>query len=331
MLKRLLAFFSRDSTSRAAADVTEFAAGQSPHVDEDERIQEAFLGLVLGVHSPQDIALNPFELQALKRMRSLVDSELDDAQLVPRLPSVLPRLMSYFRDPDATSKELAELIGRDLISVTEVMRLANSPYYRRSATVKSLEQAIVVLGERGLRQLAANLLIKPLFTGHKGHFSNLAGPLLWSQAEKTAVIHAAMARQAGDDEFMAYLAGLVANLGLLVGCRVLDNAFDGQDIPASREFRQRWQQSARVLVAGIARAWELPEDVRVMLRGLCIDNGLPDKAASQRLYAAERLSELHCLHHYGRCTLPAEQDFAASSLLQQYYPLMLREMQRFTG
>ncbi|MCL5041880.1 MAG: HDOD domain-containing protein [Gammaproteobacteria bacterium] len=330
MLKRLLAFFSRHSPLPASGEPVH-AARHSLQADEDERIQEAFLGLVLGVHSPQDITLNPFEQQALKRMRSLVDSKLDDAQLVPRLPSVLPRLMSCFRDPDTTSKDLAELIGRDLISVTEVMRLANSPYYRRSATAKSLEQAVVVLGERGLRQLAANLLIKPLFTGHKGHFSNLAGPVLWSQAEKTAVIHAAMARQSGEDEFMAYLAGLVANLGLLVGCRVLDLAFDGQHIPASCDFRQRWQQLAKVLVVGVARAWALPGEVQMMLEGLATDNGLPDKLASQRLYAAERLSELHCLQHYGRRTLPAEQDFAASSLLQQYYPLMLREMQRFTG
>ncbi|SDT96007.1 HDOD domain-containing protein [Halopseudomonas salegens] len=331
MFKRLLALFTRNDSPASAMPRAGSSTQPPLSIDEDERIQEAFLGLVLGVHSPQDIALNHFEHKSLKRLRSLADSGLGDVQLVPRMPSVLPRLMSYFRDPETTSKELADLIGRDLVSVTEVMRLANSPYYRRSSAARSLEQAVVVLGQRGLRQLAANLLIKPLFTGHKGHFSNLAGPLLWTQSEKTAVLYAAMAHDAGSDEFVAYLAGLVANLGLLVGCRVLDQAFDGQQTPSSREFRQCWQSASRDLAVGVARVWELPDGVGDVLQGLQVETGLPDTCASQQLYAAERLSELHCLHQHGRRELPAPGEFTASSLLQTYYPLMLSEMRRFTG
>ncbi|WP_373185181.1 HDOD domain-containing protein [Halopseudomonas sp.] len=269
----------------------------------DERIEQAFMGMVLGVHSPQNKPLNDFERRALKAFSALLDSDLADNRLIPRLPSVLPRLMSYFRDPSTTSKELAQLIEQDIVSVSEVIRLANSPFYRRASEARSLEQAVLVLGERGLRQMVANLLVRPIFSERQGHFSAIAGLLLWEQSGKTALIASALARQEQGDEFNAYLAGISSNLGLLIGCRVLDRLFDGSQTPSSLAFRAQWLGVARQLTARVARAWEFPAATCAVLTqlGRLEPSRLPPEA--MRLYSAQRLSQFQGLQSSGR--LPA--------------------------
>lgn len=268
-----------------------------------DRIEQAFMGMVLGVHSPQDVPLNDFERKALKAFVALPDSDLSDNRLIPRLPAVLPRLMNYFRDPSTTSRELADLIGQDIVSVSEVIRLANSPYYRRAGEARSLEQAILVLGQRGLRQMVANLLIRPIFTERQGHFSAIAGALLWEQSEKTALIGAALAREDQGDEFSAYLAGISSTLGLLIGCRVLDNLFDGSQTPSSLALRSQWLINARRLTARVARAWEFPDAACVILEQLCQPDQSRLPSDGMRLYSAQRFSQFHCLQRSGR--LPA--------------------------
>lgn len=276
----------------------------------DERIQQAFMGMVLGVHSPQDAPLNTFERKALKAFAALLESDLADNRLIPRLPTVLPRLMNYFRDPTTTSKELAELIGRDIVSVSEVIRLANSPFYRRASEARSLEQAVLILGQRGLRQMVANLLVRPIFSERQGHFSAIAGVLLWEQSEKTALVAAALARRDKGDEFSAYLAGISSNLGLLIGCRVLDTLFDGSEIPSSFAFRAQWLDIARKLTARVARTWEFPEPACVVLTQLCEQDATRLPADGMRLYSAQRLSQFHCLQSSGR--LPAADSWSSA-------------------
>ncbi|MBL4834622.1 MAG: HDOD domain-containing protein [Pseudomonas sp.] len=266
----------------------------------DSRIEQAFIGMVLGVHSPQAAPLNDFERRSLKAFAALLDSNLVDNRLIPRLPAVLPRLMNYFRDPTTTSRELADLIGRDIVSVSEVIRLANSPYYRRASEARSLEQAVLVLGQRGLRQMVANLLVRPIFNERQGHFSAIAGVLLWEHSEKTALIAAALARQDDGDEFTAYLAGISCNLGLLIGCRVLDGLFDGSQIPSSLAFRAQWLDLARRLTAAVARAWEFPGDACAVLEQLGTTDASRLPSEGVRLYSAQRLSQFHSLRSEGR-------------------------------
>ncbi|UAW97635.1 HDOD domain-containing protein [Halopseudomonas nanhaiensis] len=302
-------------------------ASTAEHPADD--IQRAFLGLLLGVHSPLPLALNRFELAAIRRLDSLADSDLNDHALVPRLPAILPRLMTSFRDPATSSRELADLVGRDLVSVSEVMRLANSPFYRRSSEAKTLEQAVLVLGQRGLRQMMANVMLKPVYNSQRGHFSTIAAPLLWEQAEKTAAVNAALARANDEtDEFSAYLAGLCSNLGLLIGARVLDGLFDGSETPSSELFREQWLQAARRLTAAVARAWDFPDATQQALAGLQKQSGVRLPAPSQQLYSAERFSQYHGLLSRGR--LPGGVDMAFSQMAPaEHFSIAMQTLARF--
>jgi len=292
-------------------------------------VEQAFLGLLLGVHSPLPLALNEFELAAIRRLEAIADSDLNDQALIPRMPAILPRLLTSFRDPATSSRDLAELVGRDLVSVSEVMRLANSPFYRRSSEAKSLEQAVLVLGQRGLRQMVANIMLKPVYNSRRGHFSGIAAPLLWEQAEKAAAINAALAREAGDsDEFSAYLAGLSSNLGLLIGARVLDSLFDGRETPSSELFRAQWLHASRRLTARVARAWDFPDPAREALAYLQSASDALLPACGRRLYSAERFSQYHSL--LGRGRLPGSEGTSPRWLAHaEHFSIAMQTLARF--
>jgi len=287
------------------------------------RLRDAWIGMLLGVNSPLELPSNPFERHALKRLGRLLEDEHKVSTLVPRMPSVLPKLLSSFRDPMATSRDLAELIGRDLVSVAEVVRLANTPYYRRSKPVESLEQAVLVLGQRGLRQVVANLLMRPLFSARTGHFSKLAGQMLWEQAELTALLAAGLARSDGEDEFTAYLAGISSNLGLLVGCRVLDELFDGTHTPCSQQFHLEWYLLARQLSAVVVGNWELPAAVLDQLQALADEARQLGERTARRLLLAEQCSHYEMLRLQGRLN----QTEAGGWLLQPHMLPLLRVLE----
>lgn len=306
MWKRVRSFFSPSPSGRQSysadrsvelpAAAVSCEAFESAPIDVDgDAIDQAFLSRVLGGEVDPGVRLGAFESAALDAFAALLESDLTDRQLIPRLPAMLPRLMSTLRDPASTNRELAALIGRDMVSVSEVLRLANSPYYRRSSETRSLEQAVLVIGRQGLKQMVTNLLVKPIFGAHQGRFSAAAGPLLWEQSEKAAMVNAALAKHDRADEFDAYLAGISSNLGLLVGCRVLDKLSVALPQPHSPAFRERWICIARQLTAKVTRLWDFPDAACDALDGMLpVNSRLP--ADSQRLYSAERFSRYYCLH-----------------------------------
>ncbi len=304
-------FFAGQRPARGSRATTvlhsSVAADVGVALDADERVEQVFLGMLLGVPAPQDAPLNGFERKALKAFAAMLDANLSDSQLVPRLPTVLPRLMSSFRDASTTSRDLADLIRRDIISLSEVIRLANSPFYRRATETRSVEQAVRVIGQRGLQQMVANLLVRPIFSERQGHFSAIAGALLWEQSEKTAVVVSALARRGEGDEFSVYLAGISSNLGLLIGCRVLDSLFDGAQMPSSLVFRTQWLVIARQLTTRVVRAWEFPGAACDLLEKLCERDPLKLAPDSLQLYRAQRLSQFHCVQTRGRLPVTDSQ------------------------
>jgi hypothetical protein len=123
-------------------------------------IDAAFYGLILGVQSPIDSDLNYFEKSVLRQLDQLLASDISRSSLVPRLPAVIPQVMGTLRDPSSSSADLASQIGRDAVLVSEVIRLANSPYYRIAQKITTLERAVFALGRvwRNRKKLIALLL-----------------------------------------------------------------------------------------------------------------------------------------------------------------------------
>lgn len=197
------------------------------------------------------------EQAVIERLAVLAGGTLQ-ADLVPRLPSVLPRLMGLARREETAPRELAEIVSRDPALVGEVVRLANSPYYRRAREIDDLQGAVLVLGQTGLLQLVTRVAARPIFNLAHGRFGHHAGGLLWELTERGA--HAcAFLRSGHADAFAAYLAGMGAGVGFIAAVRVLDQAYLVPQAPASAAFHDALWQQAAALSLQAARQWDFPD------------------------------------------------------------------------
>ena len=232
------------------------------------------------------------EEHILDLVRTLAADPAAAAGLVPRIPELIPQLLRDLADDNVSSGDLARQVERDLVLVAEVIREANSAYYRPLQPVKSLDAALMMIGQNGLRMLLARIAFRPLIQMQEGGFARQAAPTIWNQSEKCALAASLMAPGLGAGVFESYLAGLMQNLGLIVALRLAGRASDEGKIPGSSEFGRRLFDVSRQLSSTIAGHWEFPQDVVDGIAGV----GRPDATAlSGALERGDQIAKLRLL------------------------------------
>jgi HD-like signal output (HDOD) protein len=197
----------------------------------------------------------------LDELARLVRAPGAAADLVPRMPAVIPQLLRSLRDEAVSGAELARQVAQDVVLVAELIREANSPYFRPPQPVRTIEAAVMLLGQNGLRMLLARVAFRPILNMQGGRLARQVAPQVWSQSEKCALAASLLAPGLGADPFEAYLAGLMHNVGLVVAFRIADQVCQDQPLPQSADFCAGLLQSSRALSAAIARHWEFPASV----------------------------------------------------------------------
>lgn len=227
----------------------------------------------------------------LDQVRTLARDPAASAQLVPRVPEVVPQLLRSLGDEDASSSELARQVAQDVVLVAEVIREANSAYYRPITPVKNAEAAIVMLGQNGLRMLLARIAFRPIVNMQAEGFAKRAAPRIWDQSVKCALAASLMAPGLTAGVFESYLAGLMQNVGLMVALRLADRTHPGS-VPADPEFGAALLAASREISAGIAAHWEFPPDVAAAIARA----GNPgDAVLAQALAQGDRIAKLRML------------------------------------
>ena len=225
-----------------------------------EQIDEDFHRLVLDLPRAVNDEPVPNELAMLKRMDRL--SAHFDLRSLPRLPTVLPQLLRTLKSDDAAGRELAKLVGRDPLMVGEVMRATSTVFYRSAQPISSLQQAVVLLGQDGLRRVITQHVMKPILHTNAGTLGHAAGERLWGHAERCAHVCAWLGRYTGCETFEAYLAGIVRHAGTGAMVRLLEQLLPGEDPPPlSSGFIRSCARLANRLSLQAARQWELPARV----------------------------------------------------------------------
>lgn len=264
------------------------------------RLDRAFCAELLGVRSFID-GVNSLETRVMKRVDRLLGKSAELAVLVPRVPAVIPKILQSMRDENLSSKHLVAELSRDMTLVADVMRYANSAYYRSREPIGSLEQALFRLGRDGLRSLVARAALKPLLHSRRDHFSMVAGPLIWKQAERCAVVCESIAKREGLPAFEAGLAGLVHKVGYKIVARILSEEHRGSDAPRSVEFRDWLIQRAPAVSWRVAVQWDLPATVTDALKGLSETGDRPGVSGlTGVVFVSSKLSELQLLDAAGR-------------------------------
>jgi HD-like signal output (HDOD) protein len=259
-----------------------------------EEIDAMYYRWLTGTASQQAPEEN--ENQILNELSRLAQAPLAAAALVPRVPEIIPHLMRTLRDENMNIANLSRQLAQDVMLVAEVYREANRPCYRpryhSSPPIDSIDAAIMLLGQNGMRMLLARVAFRPVMSMQSGGLAKQAAPLIWRQSEKCAAASNMLALTMRANAFEAYLAGLMQNVGLVVAFCLIDQIPSDNALPQSDHFVRALFAQSRTLSARIAAFWEFPDTVTQAIEYA----GQPDSPLlAQTLALGDRVSKLRML------------------------------------
>lgn len=227
-----------------------------------------FYELVFGPVSTEP-TLHSDHVLVLKQTRDAIGGAIASRQYFPRRPMVLPQLLHATRNPDGGLKDIVDIILQDPVLTGDVLKLANSAYYRsRGEPAASLDRAVSVLGIDGLRTVVSATVLQPVFRPPKGRFENFP-TLIWDQALKSALAAQAYARRSRScDPFSAHLLGLLTAIGRIVLFRLTLDRYAQKPAlaPEPQIFITLLDEQADRIALAIAADWDFDPAIRDALK-----------------------------------------------------------------
>jgi len=186
----------------------------------------------------------------------------------PRRPQLLPQLMRTVNDPNASGSAIAVIIGQDPTLAGNLLRIANSAFYRvQSTPVESVDRAVAMVGTDGIRRIIAAALVQPVMSDGSGVFGRFP-TIIWEHtlvAAAAAADHAKLVER--DDAFAAQLIALLQGLGSIIVVQVVRDQYATRPglVPDARvadALLDRWAVST---ARRIAESWELSDRIGLAL------------------------------------------------------------------
>lgn len=275
--------------------------------------------------------------------RAVLDAMKARGELVS-LPDVTIRLLELIADPQATAREIQEVMRIDPALTTRILRVVNSAFFGLLHRVSSLDHAVVMLGPRAVKNIALGASLYQFATlAEPGHVELARS--IWRHSLAVAVAVRVLAPRKAMNADEPFVAGLLHDLGLIVSTRLFpekvreiisrSQARGGEFCAAEREvlgvdhqaigahMAAEWR-FPRALLACISQhhdARRAPDDLRSIL---AIVQVADIEACTLRLGFAETAASAALSPELLECAgLQAEQVEAASAQL----PKLVRELE----
>jgi hypothetical protein len=116
------------------------------------------------------------ETKVLEALAAILASQQSGAALVRRMPGLIPQLLQSLRSETFSGSALSRTISSDPVLVAAMIRLANSCYQGTGATIASVEQAVILIGQEGLRQLITTVAFRPIVDVRSGFYVRRLAP-----------------------------------------------------------------------------------------------------------------------------------------------------------
>lgn len=197
---------------------------------------------------------------------------LQIARALPADLQVLSALGEMLQDVNSELEEIATLLRRDVALAARIVRIANSPMIGGNGQIASVEEAV--------NRVGFSEILKLVGTASAARFAERALELYRVDAERlrdnmlyTAFAAETLGRFAGLDARLAYTAGLMRPLGLMVLDRAARNQ-PGAAVPFEIARhphyvaweREHFQTTSGQVAALIMEEWRFPKEVRAALR-----------------------------------------------------------------
>lgn len=153
-----------------------------------------------------------------------IDDYIEQVKDLPPAPRVLPQLMPLLSQTNTDCSHVVELIKYDPALTTKVLKVCNNALYAASVPISDLDEAVARLGYSQIFRIVASVTAGRALAGAlKGH--GIDEGELWKHSVTTAIACQLVARDIGDDENVAFTAGLLHDIGKIVLSRALEGLY----------------------------------------------------------------------------------------------------------
>ena len=221
----------------------------------------------------------------------------EKSSLIPTLPKVALDLIETFKQDEPDTKRLERDIEADSVLCARVLRLANSPYYAVGRSIKTISEALMILGFSPVRNIALSTAVSSLGKSSNGMELGLFSSLTLL----TAMSSESLGSYSGMEKGQAFAAGLLRPIGLLLMRSVkpaemsqLDTVKPMLDARRADEERRIFGVDHAELSGELSKRWKLPDGLVDALAGSGVayaSVSLAQWAASRSLSPAESLGD----------------------------------------
>ncbi|HUL46836.1 MAG TPA: HDOD domain-containing protein [Steroidobacteraceae bacterium] len=238
------------------------ASAAPPAPEVASRLHELAFGV-----PPRPPSDEPAHREVVAAVDLLLSGPVLKPEYAPRRPLHLPKLVQAVNDENVSRRELAVLIAQDPALAGNLLRLANSAFYRvNSQPVESIDRAVTLLGTSGIRLLVAAALLQPVFRTASGEFRRFPD-ITWEHTQYAAsAAEAYAAILADEDPFAAQLLVLLYGLGTILVFRAAMDEYARHGVPADAAAVAALIEAYAAHVASrVAHDWELSSRILTAL------------------------------------------------------------------
>jgi putative nucleotidyltransferase with HDIG domain len=201
-----------------------------------------------------------------------LDEYIDKARHLVPAPTVLPQLIPLLNQPDIDNSRVVDLISYNQSLTANVLRVCNSAFYSRGASIDNLQQAITRIGFRQLYDIVvSSIAAVTLACPQKGY--GVEANELWAHSVTTAVAAQLVAKDLRIDEQVTFTAALLHDIGKIVlslalednKAKVAHEAEKNNLSPMEIEMKLLGVNHAEV-GGRLLERWKLPENLVAAVR-----------------------------------------------------------------
>ncbi|MCW5937119.1 MAG: HDOD domain-containing protein [Fimbriimonadaceae bacterium] len=200
----------------------------------------------------------------------------DIVKRTPDLPSLPAAAMKVMREADSSTsnaRSIANILAQDQALTARVLRLANSAYYGLQRKVSNLQESVVVLGMRCVRNLCMVAATYP-WMSRKLDGYNLGPKELWTHSFGTALGAQLAAQECKKcDPDLAFTAGLLHDIGKVALSVWLENKSNliaeysaKANVPFDEAERKILGYDHTEVGEHLGRQWNLPDEIVSAIR-----------------------------------------------------------------
>lgn len=214
---------------------------------------------------------------------------------LPTLPKAVIEIIRCIDDTEITVQDLVKLIGSDIGLSTRLLRAANSARVSVHGNIASINDAVMIIGLKQIREIACTVGVKESFPLNKS--TGLDYINFWRHSLGVAICAKTLAHIAGVNPAVGYISGMLHDIGQLVVSMVAPNEFrEAMEYRASHHCQD---YEAEQLVLGMDHAqigaylathWGLPRVICVAIEKHHIPDTAPTAIMADLIHVSEILS-----------------------------------------